>query len=173
MTPIYVRMAETIQAYLNVVGIRTKVVQRESAASRAAARKGETDMILKDWYADYPDAENFLYPLLYSANKGSGGNVSFYANARFDSTVLAARRELDDTKRGTLLRQADSIAFKDAPMMFLYFYNELYAVQAWVKNFRPPVIFNGQRWLDVTLATGSPADSARLHASRHASLATR
>jgi peptide/nickel transport system substrate-binding protein len=151
VTPIYVRIAETIQAYLNAVGIRTKVVQRESAASRAAARKGETDMILKDWYADYPDAENFLYPLLYSGNKGSGGNVSFYANAQFDSTVLAARRELDDARRTALLRKADSIAFVDAPMMFLYFYNELYAVQPWIKGFRPPVIFNGQRWLDVTI----------------------
>jgi peptide/nickel transport system substrate-binding protein/oligopeptide transport system substrate-binding protein len=153
MTPIYVRIAETIQAYLNAVGIRTKVVQRESAASRAAARKGETDLILKDWYADYPDAENFLFPLLYSGNKGSGGNVSFYSNQRFDSTVMAARRELDETKRIALLRQADMIAFGDAPMMFLYFYNELYAVQPWVKGFRPPVIFNGQRWLDVTMTS--------------------
>ena len=161
MTPIYVRIAETIQAYLNAVGIRTKVVQRESAASRAAARKGETDMILKDWYADYPDAENFLVPLLYSGNKGSGGNVSFYANPRFDSTVMAARRELDDAKRVALLRQADSIAFGDAPMMFLYFYNELYAVQPWVKGFRPPVIFNGQRWLDVTMTNRAPDDSNR------------
>lgn len=151
VTPIYVRIAETIQAYLNAVGIRTKVVQRESAASRAAARKGETDMILKDWYADYPDAENFLYPLLYSGNKGSGGNVSFYSNPQFDSTILAARRELDEAKRNALLRQADSIAFVDAPMMFLYFYNELYAVQPWIKGFRPPVIFNGQRWLDVSI----------------------
>jgi ABC-type transport system substrate-binding protein len=161
MTPIYVRIAETIQAYLNAVGIRTKVVQRESAASRAAARKGETDMILKDWYADYPDAENFLFPLLYSGNKGSGGNVSFYANPRFDSTVVAARRELDEAKRVALLRQADSIAFGDAPMMFLYFYNELYAVQPWVKGFRPPVIFNGQRWLDVTMTNRAPDDSSR------------
>ena len=160
MTPIYVRIAETIQAYLNAVGIRTKVVQRESAASRAAARKGETDMILKDWYADYPDAENFLVPLLYSGNKGSGGNVSFYANPRFDSTVMAARRELDDAKRVALLRQADSIAFGDAPMMFLYFYNELYAVQPWVKGFRPPVIFNGQRWLDVTITNRASDDSS-------------
>jgi len=165
MTPIYVRMAETIQAYLNVVGIRAKVIQRESSASRAAARKGETDMILKDWYADYPDAEDFLYPLLYSGNKGSGGNVSFYSNAQFDSTILAARRELDDRNRVALLRQADSIAFVDAPMMFLYFYNELYAVQPWVKGFRPPVIFNGQRWLDVTITRGDVKDSTK--ATRH------
>jgi peptide/nickel transport system substrate-binding protein len=149
--PVYVRMSETIQAYLNQAGIRCKIVQRESAAARAAARKGQTDMILKDWYADYPDAENFLYPLLYSANKGSGGNVSFYANASFDSVVTAARHELDEGKRNALYQRADSIAFGDAPMVFLYFYNELYAVQPWVKGFVPPVIFNGQRWLDVTI----------------------
>ena len=82
--------------------------------------------------------------------------MSFYANARFDSTILAARHELDDAKRNALLRQADSIAFADAPMMFLYFYNELYAVQPWLKGFRPPVIFNGQRWLDVTLVRKAP-----------------
>ena len=150
-TPIYVRLAETMQAYLNAAGIRTKVVQRESAAARAAARKGETDMILKDWYADYPDAENFLYPLLHSANKGSGGNVSFYANPRYDSLVTAVRHELDDAKRTALARDADALAFSEAPMVFLYFYNELYAVQPWVHNFTPPVIFNGQRWLDVEL----------------------
>jgi ABC-type transport system substrate-binding protein len=157
-TPIYVRLAETMQAYLNAVGIRTKVVQRESAAARAAARKGETDMILKDWYADYPDAENFLYPLLFSGNKGSGGNVSFYANARFDSLVTAVRHELDESKRAALAREADAIAFADAPMVFLYFYNELYAVQPWIEGFKPPVIFNGQRWLNVSIRGRSAND---------------
>jgi ABC-type transport system substrate-binding protein len=153
VTPIYLRIAETIQAYLNAVGIRTKIVQRESAASRGAARKGQTDMILKDWYADYPDAEDFLYPLLHSANKGAGGNVSFYANPVFDSIVTASRHELDEAKRNALYRSADSIAFHDAPMVFLYFYNELYAVQPWIRHFVPPVIFNGQRWIDVSIDT--------------------
>jgi peptide/nickel transport system substrate-binding protein/oligopeptide transport system substrate-binding protein len=151
--PIYLRMAETMQEYLNRVGIRTKIVQREAAAVRGAARKGQTDMILKDWYADYPDAEDFLYPLLHSANKGAGGNVSFYANPVFDSIVTASRHELNEAKRTQLYRQADSIAFEAAPMVFLYFYNELYAVQSWVKGFVPPVIFNGQRWVTVALDT--------------------
>ena len=151
LTPVYLRIAETMQAYLNRVGIRTKIVQRESAASRAAARKGQTDMVLKDWYADYPDAEDFLYPLLHSTNKGAGGNVSFYSNPTFDSIVTASRHELDEGKRNALYMRADSIAFADAPMIFLYFYDELYAVQPWVKHFVPPVIFNGQRWGDVTM----------------------
>ncbi len=150
-TPIYLRIAETIQAYLDVVGVRAKIVQREAAASRAAARKGETDMILKDWYADYPDAEDFLYPLLHTANRGAGGNVSFYSNPLFDSLVTASRREGDEAKRNALYRRADSLAFADAPMVFLYFYDELYAVQPWIHHFVPPVIFNGQRWIDVTI----------------------
>ena len=149
--PVYGRITQTAQAYLAQVGIRAKIVQRESAASREAARKGQTDMILKDWYADYPDAENFLYPLLHSANKGVGGNVSFFENAEFDRLVTRARREPDEAKRNVLYRQADSLAFQQAPMVFLYFYNELYAVQPWIKGFKPPVIFNGQRWLDVSL----------------------
>ena len=149
--PTYGRIAETAQAYLSQAGIRTKIVQRESAAAREAARKGQTDMILKDWYADYPDAENFLYPLLHSANKGPGGNVSFFQNAEFDRLVDQSRREPDEAKRDVLYRQADSLAFVEAPMVFLYFYNELYAVQPWIKGFKPPVIYNGQRWLNVSL----------------------
>ena len=152
--PVYGRIAETAQAYLKLVGIRAKIVQRESAAAREAARKGQADMILKDWYADYPDAENFLYPLLHSTNKGPGGNVSFFENAEFDRIVDAARREPDEAKRVTLYRQADSLAFTQAPMVFLWFYNELYAVQPWIKGFKAPVIFNGQRWLDVSLVRG-------------------
>jgi peptide/nickel transport system substrate-binding protein/oligopeptide transport system substrate-binding protein len=159
-TPIYVRIAETLQGYLALGGCRIKLVQRESAAARAAARNGQADLFVKDWYADYPDAENFLYPLLHSANKGIGGNNSFYSNPRFDSLVTAARREQDEAKRTEMYRQADEIAFRDAPMIYLWFYSELYAVQPWIHGFEPPVIFNGQPWTTVTISTGASADSA-------------
>ena len=157
--PIYTRIAETLQGYLQLSGIRVKIVQRESAAAREAARKGQTDLFVKDWYADYPDAENFLYPLLHSANKGVGGNVSYFSNAQFDSLVSLARGEQDEAKRIVLYKQADELAFREAPMIFLYFYNELNAVQPWIKGFVPPVIFNGQPWTTVTKViptTGKP-----------------
>jgi peptide/nickel transport system substrate-binding protein/oligopeptide transport system substrate-binding protein len=150
VNPLYVRIAETLQAYLQLSGIRAKVVQRESAAAREAARKGRTDLFVKNWYADYPDAENFLYPLLHSDNKGVGGNVSYFAHAQFDSIVTAARREPDEAKRVAMYTAADRIAFREAPMIFLWFYSELYAVQPWVQGFKPPVIFNGQPWTTVT-----------------------
>jgi ABC-type transport system substrate-binding protein len=150
-------MAQSIQAYLGAVGVRVRIVQRDNASAREAARKGETDMILKDWYADYPDAENFLYPLLHSANRGVGGNVSFYENPGFDSLVSRARTTGDDSTRFRLYRSADSLAFGDAPMIFLFFYNELYAVQPWINGFEVPVIFNGQRFIKVSTEGDGPS----------------
>lgn len=150
------RLSQAVQGYLNAAGIRTKLVQRDAASAREAARKGETDMTLKTWYADYPDADSFLYPLLHSASKGPGGNVSFYANPAFDKLVVAARREQDDAKRAALYRSADSLAYADAPMVPLFFYNDLYAVQPWVRDFKVPTIFNGQRWLDVKIVGAEP-----------------
>ena len=150
------RVAQAIQGYLKEAGITAELVQRESASMREAARKGDADLVLKDWYADYPDAENFLYPLLHSANAGVGGNVSFFRDASFDSVVTASRRETDITKRTAMYVRADSIAFAQAPMVFLLFYNELYAVQPWLKNWSAPTIFNGQRMIGARIDHGTP-----------------
>lgn len=145
------RVAQTIQANVAQAGIRLKIVQRDASSMREAARSGKTDLALKDWFADYPDAENFLYPLLHSSNKGPGGNNSFYSNPQFDKLVSDARREQDDPKRAALYKQADALAFNDAPLIYLFFYKELYAVQPWIKGFQVPVIFSGQRWTDVQI----------------------
>ena len=145
------RIAQTIQAYLARANIRVHIVQRDAPSVREAARKGRTDMTLKDWYADYPDAENFLYPLLYSTNRGVGGNVSFYQNSAFDTTVSMARRERNDVRRAALYSHADSLAFDDAPMLFLFFYKEVDAVQPWIRGFTVPAVFNAQRWTSVSI----------------------
>ncbi len=150
--PPFPQVAQAIQGYLAAVGVTVQIVQRDNNSLRDAARNGKTDIVLKDWYADYVDAENFLYPLLASANAGQGGNVSFYANPQFDRLIGAAREERSDDTRAREYRQADSLAFTDAPMLFLVFYNDLYAVQPWLKGFQAPVIFNAQRWTDVEIA---------------------
>jgi oligopeptide transport system substrate-binding protein len=150
-TPPFPRIAQAVQANLKDAGVRVKLVQRDASSMREAARAGQTDLALKDWFADYPDGENFLYPLLHSANKGVGGNVSFYSNPQFDKLVSDARREQDETKRTAMYKQADEMAFNDAPMIYLFFYKELYAVQPWIKNFVVPTIFTGQRWTDVSI----------------------
>ncbi len=150
-TPPFPRIAQAIQANMREAGIRVTLVQRDASSMREASRAGQTDMALKDWFADYPDAENFLFPLLHTANRGVGGNVSFYSNPQFDRLVDASHREQDEAKRSELYKQADVLAFNDAPMVYLFFYKELYAVQPWIRNFKVPTIFTGQRWTDVEI----------------------
>ena len=33
-------------------------------------------------------------------------------------------------------------------MAFLFFYNDLYALQPWIRGFEAPVIFTGERWTE-------------------------
>ncbi len=75
--PEYARVAQVVQQSLAAVGIQVEIVQRDASSARAAVRKGEADLFLTDWYADYPDPENFTYPLFYSKNAGTGGNYAF------------------------------------------------------------------------------------------------
>jgi peptide/nickel transport system substrate-binding protein/oligopeptide transport system substrate-binding protein len=154
--PTFSRVAQTLQSFLAGAGVRVKLVQRDAASVRQAAYRGEVDMFMKDWWADYPDAENFLFPLLHGSNSGAGGNTSFFSNARFDSLVTASRRTTDDALRVALYERADSIAFLEAPMIFLFFSEDLFAVQPWVSGFKVPAIFNGQRWTDVVTGPRKP-----------------
>jgi len=87
---------------------------------------------------------------------GVGGNVSFYRNPAFDRLMDTARRETDEPRRNALYRQADSLAYADAPMLYLYFYDKLFAVQPWIQGFTLPVIFNGQRWTGVSFRPPTP-----------------
>ena len=58
----FARIAQAIQQDLAAVGIQVEIVERDASSARAARPKGEADLFLTDWYADYPDPESFNYP---------------------------------------------------------------------------------------------------------------
>jgi peptide/nickel transport system substrate-binding protein/oligopeptide transport system substrate-binding protein len=142
-------VAQAIQAQLAAVGIRVEVVSRDASSMREAARKGQADMALLDWWADDPDGDNFLYPLFHSASFGPGGNVSFYSDPVTDSLITAARRTIDADAREALYRRIDERVYRDAPWLYLWFPVDLWAQHPGVTGWDVPVIFNGQRWTAV------------------------
>ncbi|MGH7673238.1 MAG: ABC transporter substrate-binding protein [Gemmatimonadales bacterium] len=143
------RVAQAIQAQLAGIGIRVEIVARDASSMREAARKGEADMALLDWWADYPDGDTFLYPLFHTASFGPGGNVSFYSDPVTDSLILAARRTPDEAAREALYRRIDARVYGAAPWLYLWFPVELWGVHPSVAGWDLPVIFNGQRWTTV------------------------
>ena len=143
------RVAQAVQSDLTAVGIRVELVTRDAASQREAARKGEADMAILDWWADYPDAENFLAPLFHSANHGPGGNYAFFTDPVTDSLLDQAQRTLDDEVRTALYRTIDERVYRAAPWLYLWFPVDLWAQHPSVTGWELPVIFNGQRWNEV------------------------
>ncbi len=140
------RVAEAIQADLARVGIRAEIVARDASSQREAARAGKADMALLDWWADYPDGDNFLYPLFATASFGPGGNYAFYSDPETDALIAQARRTTDDSARVALYRRIDERVYRAAPWLYLWFPVDLWARQPYVAGWDLPVIFNGQHW---------------------------
>jgi peptide/nickel transport system substrate-binding protein/oligopeptide transport system substrate-binding protein len=143
------RVLESVQGYLAEIGITAKLVTREWGAFKEAIDQGTPDAFFLDWLADYPDAENFLTPLFHSSNIGGSGNRTGYRNARVDSMLDAASMCMDRTERGELYRSAEEIVYGDAPWLFLWFPEKYEVVSPRLTGYRIPLIFNGQRFLDV------------------------
>ena len=143
----YSRIAQAVQQQLGEVGITVEIVERDASSARSAARNGETDLFLTDWYADYPDPENFNYPLFYSGSKGPGGNYAFLSDPILDSMILRARSTLDQGEKERLSREVDQRVFDTAPWIFAYFPVDWWARRPEVSGWEIPAIFNGQRWV--------------------------
>jgi peptide/nickel transport system substrate-binding protein/oligopeptide transport system substrate-binding protein len=144
------QVAQAVQADLAKVGIRVEIVTRDAATQRDAVRKGQADMAVLDWWADYPDGENFLYPLFHSSNFGPGGNYAFYSDRVTDSLIDRARATVDDAARTALYHQIDERVYRAAPWLYLWFPVDLWAQHSSITGWEVPVIFNGQRWTGVS-----------------------
>jgi peptide/nickel transport system substrate-binding protein/oligopeptide transport system substrate-binding protein len=140
------RIAQAVQQDLAAVGITAEIVQRDASSARAAVRKGEADLFLTDWYADYPDPENFTYPLFHSKNAGTGGNYAFLNDPAVDSLSVALRTTVDDAKKERLARATDARIHALAPWIFLWHPVDLWAMGHRTEGWDIPAIFNGQRW---------------------------
>ncbi len=147
------RVAQAVQSDLEQVGIRIDIVARDASSQRAAARAGNADMAILDWWADYPDGDDFLFPLFSSTSFGPGGNYAFYSDPVTDSLLLAARRTQDDAARERLYRAIDERVYRAAPWLYLWFPVDLWAESPHITGWELPVIFNGQRWTGVRRTT--------------------
>jgi peptide/nickel transport system substrate-binding protein/oligopeptide transport system substrate-binding protein len=145
------RVLESVQGYLAQVDVTVKLVTREWSAFKQAINRGTPDAFYLDWFADYPDAENFIAPLFHSGNVGGGGNRSAYVNASVDSLIEEAARCPDEDRRWELYRRAEELVYSDAPWIFLWFPLRYEVVSPRVRGYRIPAVFTGQRFLDVKL----------------------
>jgi oligopeptide transport system substrate-binding protein len=107
-------------------------------------RKGDAQLFVWGWNADYPDPENFLF-LLYGPNKkvGTGGeNASNYDNPEFNRLFERMKHMPNGPERLTIIRQMVDIARRDAPWSWGINPKQFVLEHAWMANTKPNQIAN-------------------------------
>jgi len=154
-----VDMVEVIQQYLKDIGIDASIVQLEWSAYKQAINDGDADAFWMSWQADYPDPENFLFPVFYSGNAGPAGNRARFNDPDFDSIIQQAQSEPDPAKRRALYRQAQARVVAMAPWVFFWHKMDFSLHQPWVTGYRLYPINNADKGLGVGLS-GRPSSKA-------------
>ena len=117
--------------------------------------KGKHQVFWSGWFADYPDAENFMF-LLYGPNGKSlheGENTANYANPEFDRLYRQLQSLEDGPAKAEVLARMTSIAREDAPWAWGYWSFSGLAFQSWVHNGKPGVVVRDRaRFLRVDVA---------------------
>lgn len=104
---------EAMIADWDAVGIDASIDQVEYAAMLDRYLSGDFTVAARGWYADYPIADNYLFPLFYS---GSQDNMSHFKDEKFDSMILAARAVEDEEKRIAAMHDCDAYAASLMPV---------------------------------------------------------
>lgn len=154
--PIVSQVLEAVQADLRAVGVQAEILQRDWGALKAAIDRGETAAFYMNWYADYPDAENFLVPLFHSANIGGGGNRARLRDTRVDALLDRLESERDPDARAAMARAADSTIAAGAPWIYLWHPAQEVVTSERVTGWSPHPVPACERWIEIDRAAGTP-----------------
>jgi len=127
-------VAQAIQEDLRRIGVRVRIEVTEWGSFLPKVYDGESLFFQNTWLGDYPDPDTWLYQLLHSDNFGDAGNITRWANGEFDHLVGLAQVEMDQQVRSDLYRQAEQIAFDEAPWLLLFWKNSATLVQPHIEG---------------------------------------
>ena len=102
-------------------------------------KSSKLPIFVMGWNADYPDAHNFAFPMLHS--KGDFPTTQKFSRPEFDELVEQANVEQNPAKRKALYAKLQSLAFDEAPQLWIID-TVLYRTQRdWVKGWSYNPVF--------------------------------
>jgi len=140
-----------VAADLAAVGVELRIqYQTDWPTFEASLSREPLQMYRYAWFADIPDADNFLNILCGSKSRY---NFMRYSNPAVDRHLSQALAETDMLKRVKLYREAERIILSDAPMVPLMYLTFESAFQPYVKGLEisslgQPYIPLKKIWLD-------------------------
>ena len=138
---------ETLQSDWAAVGINVEIKRSDWNVFKTSIRNGKPNLYFLDWFADYPDGENFLYPLFHS--KESMIKRNRFSDSNIDAVIEKVQQMPDNSERQRLIAAANKMVADAAPWVFLWHSKTTYLTQKWIKNFQPSPIFNANRYINI------------------------
>lgn len=138
---------EAFQSYLGAVGVEVELLRSDWNLFKTAVLEGKPDLYYLNWRADYPDGENFLYPLFHSAESMTKRNR--YRNRAVDRLIETIQSQPPGAEREALIDSANRTIWAEAPWVFLWYSQTNYVVQPGVSGFEPRLIFNAERYTGI------------------------
>jgi methyl-accepting chemotaxis protein/ABC-type transport system substrate-binding protein len=112
-------MTPLILEDLEKVGIRVNVTRHSATdASGRRSTRGHGLLYLANWYADFPDPDNFFYIFFHSHATSARG--LFYSRPEVDAKILEARRSNDVEHRASIYRGLNEMVIREAPIVPLF-----------------------------------------------------
>jgi len=112
-------MVPLIVEDLENVGIHVNVSHHAVAEARARRLKpGHNSIFTANWYADFPDSDNFFFIFFHSASDAAPG--IYFRSPELDATIEEARSTIDQERRANIYRDLNSRILHEAPMVFLF-----------------------------------------------------
>ncbi len=111
---------------------------------REKMRKGNAQIFMWGWNADYPDPENFLF-LLHGPNgkvKHHGENAANYDNPEFNHLFEQMKNMDNSPARQAIIDQMIEIARRDAPWLWGLHPKQFALTHAWYFNSKPNLMAN-------------------------------
>ena len=136
---------EAFQSDWAAVGISVKIVRSDWNVFKSAVRNGQPPMYYLNWTADYPDAENFLYPLFYSTESMTKRNR--YSNPEIDKIILQIQSLPSGINRNMLIYKANKILHDEVPWIFLWHKGSYTVTRNTISGYHPKLVFNAERFV--------------------------
>lgn len=99
------------------LGVQTEFIITDANTHFAfLASKAPYDLARSGWYADYPDAQNYLF---LAETDNPGLNYSHFSDATYDALMKKAAMTADLDKRRQILHEAESLLLAQQPYLVL------------------------------------------------------
>jgi len=144
-------IVERILEDLAAIGIRVNVTEHPPEEARAPLQNpGHGNVFCGNWYADFPDSDNFFYVFFHSDSSSLRG--FHYHTPTMDRQIEEARRTNDTEKRANIYRELDQMVLREAPMVCLFHERMFVVHKPEVRGLKtslvPPPVRYHDTWLE-------------------------